>query len=69
MTQHMRVRFNRQSCQFAIGGDRQPHGLAAERLAPFTDKERVGCGLHLHPHRQPGLDRPQLITSQRLRGR
>ena len=68
VTQHVRVCFNRQACALAIGADRQPYGLAAERRAPFADKEYVRIGLHLGPHRQPGLDRPQFVATQRLCG-
>jgi len=68
MAQHVRVRLDGQACAFAIGANRQPGGLPAKRATPFTDKERIGLGFHPRPFRQPGLDHPEFVTPERVRG-
>lgn len=62
VVQHVRMRLQGQARPLTIGANRQPHGLAVERLAPLAHKKRVGVGLHLRPHRQPGLDGPQFLA-------
>src|SRR2546421_12024776 len=46
VAQHVRMRVHGQACALAIGADRQPGGLTAERASPLTDKERVRLWFH-----------------------
>ena len=66
--QHVRVRFNGQVGEPAIGADRQPGGHTAERAAPLADKERVGIWLHCSTFCEPCLDSPELVTPEWVRG-
>ena len=68
MAQHVGMGFDGQACQPAIVADHQPGRLAAERAAPLADKESVGVRLHPGAVGQPCLDRPQLVTPERVRG-
>ena len=57
MTQHVRVGLHGQSCALAIGADRQPGRLTAERASAFTEKERIRLRFHSRPRNQPSLFR------------
>ena len=69
MAQHMGVRLHGQLSQFPVAPDRHPGGPAVERRPPLRDEERVARRAEARPLGEPGLDGPQLVASQRVRGR
>jgi len=68
VAEHVRMSLNGETCALAIRADRNPCGLAAEQVAPFTEKKSVGLQLHCSTLGQPCLDRPELVTPERVRG-
>ena len=58
-----------QACELAIGANRQPCGLPAERATALTEKERVRLRFHSRTLGQPGLDRAYLVPPKRVRRR
>jgi len=67
MVEHVGVRVHGQACAFPIAADHEPYGFPTERAASFTEKERLGLRFHSRPFRQPSLDRPYLVTPERVR--
>ena len=67
VAQHVRMGGQGQACALAIGTDGNPCRLTAERAASFTDKKGVRLRFHLRLDRQPCLDRPELVTPERVR--
>ncbi len=68
MAQHVGMGFDGQACEPAIVADHHPGRLTAQSLSPLAEKEGVGVRLHPGADRQPCLDRPYLITPERVRG-
>ncbi len=70
MAQHVRVRRNRQPSPLRQPPQNSPHRLTAERLPTLAQKEML-CRLRrleFPPPCQPCLDRPQLVSAERLGG-
>ena len=67
VTQQVRVRLHGQACALALGADRQPGRHTAEWATPLTEKERVCLRFHSRTLSQPGFDRPELVTPERVR--